>query len=44
MQKIYFLTIVFFLSFLVSITSYAIYLGFGIPSQYLFDPFDEQEE
>ena len=39
-----FLSILFMGCFLLSLTSYSIYTGFGPPSKALRDPFEEHED
>ena len=44
MDQVAFFSIIFIGSFLVSMTGYSIYIGFGPPSQNLRDPFEEHED
>jgi PsbN protein len=44
MENLTFFFPVFFLSLLISITIYSIYIGFGPPAKKLRDPFEEHED
>ena len=44
MDNMAFFSIIFIGSFLVSMTGYSIYTGFGPPSNNLRDPFEEHED
>ena len=44
MENSAFFSILFLSCFVISITGYSIYLGFGPPSSTLRDPFEEHED